>query len=103
MLIRQDAKVLADFFQQAAVLLGQTLLFQVDQLAEGHAQDRIGLDRGQRVRIRFAAFFLEQLEARVAQRPLHHGSRAGNPHQADLGVGLRRRVADDSDNLVDVG
>ena len=48
LLVGEDAVVLGDLVQQLAVLAGELLLLQVDQLAEGHAEDGVGLHRGER-------------------------------------------------------
>ncbi len=44
LIVGQDAEILDDLLEQLAVLVRQSLLFQIDQLAQGHAQDRVGLD-----------------------------------------------------------
>ena len=49
--VGEDAAVLGDFLQQLAMLAGELFLLQIDQLAEGHAQDGVGLDGRERVEL----------------------------------------------------
>ena len=85
------------------MLVGELLLLEVDQLAERHPQDGVGLDGRERVLLGDAALLLELGEALVAQRPLQHRGGRLDRHQPLLGLGLRRRRADDADHFVDVG
>jgi len=83
--------------------VSEPLLFEVDQLAQRHSQDRVGLDGGQRIAVSGAALLLEHLKAFVAQGPRHHRRGTLDAHDPHLGLGLRLRMADDADDLVDVG
>ena len=58
------------------VLVGELFLLEVDQLAERHPEDRVGLDGRERVLLGDAALFLELGEAVVAEGPLHAARRA---------------------------
>ena len=60
----------------------ELLLLQVDQLAERHAQDGVGLDGRERVELAGAAFVDEDGEALVAQRPAAAGPRASRSPSA---------------------
>ena len=42
-LVGQDAQVLGDLVEQLVVLVAELFLLQVDQLAERHPHDRVGL------------------------------------------------------------
>ena len=103
LLVGQDAQILGDFLEQLCVLAAEFFLLQVDQLAERHSQNGVGLHGGERVGSAHAAFLLEHGEAGVAQGSLHHGRRGFDAHQAGLGLGLRRRGANDANDLVDIG
>ena len=85
------------------MLVAQLFLLQVDQLAEGHSQDGVGLDRREGIFFADAAFLLEDHKTLVAQGTLHHRAGAADFHQPQLGLGLSLRRADDADHLVDVG
>ncbi len=78
------------------MLVGQLLLFQVDQLAQTHFQDFVGLDARQRVGVGFATFQLELLEPFVAQCTLHHRCRTLDPHQSFFRFGLGSAVRESS-------
>ena len=82
--VGEDAAVLGDLLQQLAMLAGQLLLLQVDQLAERHSQDGVGLDGRERVELACAAFFDEHGETLVAQRPAQQGRRAFGSASAAL-------------------
>ena len=103
--VGEDIAVLADLAEQIAVFAGQLLLFQIDQLAQRHAEDGVGLDGRERVefllrRVRFP----EHGEAFFAQRPA-----ACRPPgvwisiEPPLGLVLVGRGADHADHFVDVG
>ena len=86
------------------MLVAQPLLFQVDQLAQRHLQDRVGLDGGQRVGRR-----PRRVPAGTAAKPVSPSARAimaaGHwmpirPILASAWVAEWRMIADD---LVDVG
>ena len=62
--------------EQLRVLVAELFLLEVDQLAERHLQDRVGLHGRERVVLGHAALVLELREALVAQRPLQHRGRA---------------------------
>ena len=86
--IAEDSQILFDFIQQTLMLIAEFLLFQVDQLAQCHFQNGIGLNRGQMVDIRIASFFFEDGKTFVPQSPFQHRSRALDPHQANFRFGL---------------
>ena len=44
LVVGEDPQVLGDLVEQLVILVAELFLFQVDQLAERHAQDRVGLD-----------------------------------------------------------
>ena len=85
------------------MLVGQLLLLQVDQLAERHAEDGVGLDGREGVRFPQAAFLGENAEPLFAQRPAQQGGGRLDLHQALLRLGLGRGAADHADHFVDVG
>ena len=85
------------------MLLAQSFLFKVDQLAQRHFQDRVGLHAGKVVIGGLAPFVLEDVETFFAQRTLHHGCGALDAHQADLGFGLSLTRTDDANDFIDVG
>ena len=62
LLIRQDSLVLFDLVKEFLVLSAQTILFQVDQLAKCHPEDRIGLNWRQVIHIRFTTLLFEEPE-----------------------------------------
>jgi hypothetical protein len=62
--------------QQLRVLVAELLLLEVDQLAERHPQDGVGLHRGERVLFGNAPFGLELRVALVAEGPLEHCPRS---------------------------
>ena len=101
--VGQNPQVFGDLFEQFLVLVDQLLLFEIDQLAERHAQDRIGLHGGQRVSVGLAPFLLEQCESR--RRPVLAASsrRAFDSHQTDFGLRLSSRGTNDANDLVDIG
>ena len=101
--VGEDALVFDDLFQQLAVLAAEFFLFEVDQLAQGHAEDGVGLHGREVVGFLAAAFRLEDGEALVAQGAVEHGRRRGDLHQPLLGLFLGLRCADDADHFVDVG
>ena len=96
-------RVLGDLVEQLAVLAGQLFLLQVDQLAQRHPQDRVGLHRRERVGLAHAALALKDGEAVVAQARCIIAAGASMPIKPGLGLGLRLRRADDANDLVDVG
>ena len=102
LIVSQDAKILGDFIQQLAEFLAQPLLLEIDQLPQGHPQDRVRLDRGQHVFIRRTAFILELLEPVIPERPLQHGRGTAKFDQSRFCVLLCLRRPDDLDDFVDV-
>ena len=102
-LVGQDAEVLADLLEQLRVLVDELFLLEVDELAERHLQDRVGLHGRERILLGHAALLLILGEADVAQRPLQHGGRRLDRHERFFRLGLRLRGADDADHFVDVG
>ena len=70
-LVRKNAEIFPDVGQQPAVLFGQLLLLQVDQLAERHAENGVGLDGGEGIVFAASALRGEDFEALLAQGPLH--------------------------------
>ncbi len=101
--VGEEALILDDLFQQLAVLAGEFFLFEVDQLAQGHAEDAVGLHGREVVGFLAAAFRLEDGEALVAQGAAEDGRRRGDLHEPLFGLFLGLRCADDADHLVDVG
>ena len=85
------------------MLIAQSLLLQVHQLAKRHSQNGVRLDRGQVVDIGFAAFILENGKAIFAKRFFHHRRWAVDAHQSNFSFGLSFRSADNGDDFVDVG
>ena len=75
LVVGQDPQILGDFVEQIAIFAGQLLLLEIDQLAERHAEDGVGLHGGERVALGVAALGDERLEADVAQRPGHQRRR----------------------------
>ncbi len=102
-LVRQNAEIFRDLFEQFRVLFRQPLLLEVDQLPQRHPQDGVGLNRGQRIRFGFAPFLLKNFKSQIAQCPLHHRGGALHSHQADLGICLCGRIANNANDLVDIG
>ena len=66
------------------MLAAELFLLQIDQLAERHPQNGVGLHGGERVGLAHAALLLEHCEAVVAQGPLHHARRGLRPPSAGL-------------------
>ena len=65
--------VLGDLLQQLAVLVGELLLLQVDQLPEGHAEDGVGLDGRERVALLGAALRLRRRRSPLRPAPAAAG------------------------------
>ena len=101
--VRQNAAELRNVGEERVVLVGQFLLFEVDQLTERHAKNRVRLHRRERVAFLDAARRLERLEAFVAERSIQERGRALDLHQALFRLELRRRRANDANHFVDVG
>ena len=89
--------------EQLGVLVDELFLLEIDELAERHLQDRVGLHGRERIFLGDAALLLELGEADVAERPLQQGGRRLDLHQPLFGLGLRLRGADHADHFVDVG
>ncbi len=101
--IGEDALEFRDIGQQRAMFVTQLFLFQVYQLAQGHAQNGVGLHAGQRVVFGRSAFFGEGGKAFGAEGLLQHGGRAGDLHQPRFGLRLIGRGTDHADDFVDIG
>ena len=102
LLVGEDPVVLDDLLQEFGMFAAELLLFEVDQLAQGHLQDRVGLDRCERIVLADPAFLLQQGESLVAQGAPQHGGRGLDLHQPLLRLGLRLRRTDHADHLVDI-
>ena len=68
--VGQDAEVLVDLLEQLRVLVDELFLLEIDELAERHLQDRVGLHGRERIFLGDAALLLILAEADVAQRAL---------------------------------
>ena len=99
----EDPAELSDLAKQLAVLAGKPLLLQIDQLAEREPQHSVRLNRRKPILLLDASLLLQNGEALAAKRPLKQRRRGLNAHQPLLRLGLRRRRADDTNHLVDVG
>ena len=102
LLVGEDPPILADVRQQVAVLVAELLLFEIDQLAQGHAEDGVGLDRSERIIFGRSALLLKDREPALAEGASEHRRRALDLHQAILGLGLRLRRPDHPDDFVDI-
>ena len=67
--VRENAKVFANLFQQFAVLVGEPLLLEVDQLTEGHPQNGVGLHGSEAIDLSYAAIGVETLRSRHRPGP----------------------------------
>ena len=78
-------------------------MFEIDQLSERHAQNRIRLNRRQRISFFHAARLREGLETVVPQATLQERGGTLDLHQATFGGRLIRRGADRANDFVDIG
>ena len=97
------AEVLVDLLEQLGVLVDELFLLEIDELAERHLQDRVGLHGRERILVGDAALLLVLAEADVAERALQHGGGRLDRDEPLFGLGLRLRGADHADHFVDVG
>src|SRR5690554_2611352 len=58
LLIGKNALIFGDFLKQLLVFAAQLFLLQIDQLAERHPQNRVGLDCRERIGVANAALLL---------------------------------------------
>ena len=76
--------------EQLGMFAAELFLLQVDELAERHPQDRVGLHGGQAIDVGHAALVLEH-RVKPSSPRARSIMLAGHcdAHQADLGLGLR--------------
>ena len=104
LLVGQNPQVFGDLFQQLPVFAAQLFLFEVDQLAERHAQDGIGLHGGQRVVRPPRPVPPGTVESRLRPAPAASSPPGhSTPIRPTLASACVLRGADDANDLVDIG
>ena len=102
--VGKNRQVRMNVRHEAAEFLNELFLFQVDQLPQGHVENGVRLNRGERVFVFNAVIFGVFLEPVFAQGAFNQRARTLNfRHQARFGFLLSGAGADDLDNLVDIG
>ena len=101
--IPENFQIARNLFQKFAVFISQLFLFQIYQLAQSHTQNGICLHGSEVIDVCFTAFNLELFKPGIAQGSLKHRGRAFKSHQASFRFCMAFRLADDLDDLIDVG
>ena len=113
----QDVEEVGDLFHHLLVLADDLVLLQAGQALQAHLQDFLGLGFRQAVQpvLAHAEFALQAVGAvvigidhatvlaRAGEHLAHQLAVPGPAHQFDLRDRGRRRIADDRDEVVDVG
>ena len=91
--VGENPLVLGDLVEQLVILAGQLFLLQVDQLAQRHPQDGVGLHRRERVGVAHAALALEN--GKACRRPAPAASAPPALRRPSSGLWLRAASCDE--------
>ena len=105
----EHVEQVGDGLHHLPVLGDDLVLLEAGQALQAQFEDRLGLIVGQNVAFGLEAVLgcqplgTERIGRRAVQHVAHHLRRPGLRHQAALGLGGRRRLLDQLDDIVDVG